>query len=187
MRSFIPLFTFAMAASAPALAVEPVAVPKFRAIELHGGGIVTVAPSSVQRVTLLEGSTKFTQIRVDREGKLRIDVCKRQCPRNYRLRVRIETPTIMGLGINGGGLMTTEGGFARQGEIGVAINGGGKIDARSIDAVAVGAAVNGGGQILVRSNGTLGASIHGGGEVVYWGNPTIAQSIAGGGAVRKGG
>ena len=53
----------------------------------------------------------------------------------------------MGLGINGGGLMTTAEGFAPQREIGVAVNGGGKIDARSINAAAVGAAVNGGGQI----------------------------------------
>ena len=187
MRSLVPLFTLAVAASAPALAVEPVAVPKFRAVELHGGGIVTVAHSSVQRVTLLEGSTKFTGVRVDPEGKLRIDVCKQQCPSNYRLRVQIETPTIMGLGIDGGGLMTTSGGFASQRAFGVAVNGGGKIDARSIEATAVGASVNGGGQILLRSNGTLGASVHGGGEVVYWGNPTVATQIAGGGAVRKGG
>lgn len=186
MRSTLPIFAFALAAAAPALATEVVPVQHFRSVELRGGGIVTVAPSSVQRVTLLEGSTRFTQVRVDREGKLTIDVCNRQCPHNYRLRVRIETPAIMGLGINGGGLMTTESGFARQGEIGVAINGGGKIDARSIDAAAVGAAVNGGGQILVRSNGTLGASVHGGGEVVYWGNPTVATSIAGGGTVRRG-
>ncbi len=187
MRSLVPLFAAALAVSAPALAVEPVAVPAFRAIELHGGGIVTITPARVQRVTLLEGSTQFTRVRVDREGKLRIDACKEQCPNDYQLRVQIETPRIMGLGVNGGGQMTTANGFARQTEIGVAVNGGGKIDARSIDAAAVGAAVNGGGQILVRSNGTLGAAVRGGGEIVYWGNPNVATSIAGGGAVRKGG
>jgi hypothetical protein len=187
MRSILPLFAIAIAASTPALAVEPVAVPAFRAIQLHGGGIVTITPASVQRVTLLEGSTQFTRIQVDREGKLRIDACNERCPRNYNLRIQIETPSIMGLGVNGGGQMTTANGFASQREIGVAVNGGGKIDARSIDAAAVGAAVNGGGQILVRSNGTLGAAVRGGGEIVYWGNPNVATSIAGGGAVRKGG
>ena len=187
MRSLVPFFSAAIVASAPALAVEPVAVPAFRAIELHGGGIVTIAPAPVQRVTLLEGSTQFTRVRVDREGKLEIDACNERCPHNYRLRIQIETPRIMGLGVNGGGLMTTANGFASQRGIGVAVNGGGKIDARSINAAAVGAAVNGGGQILVRSNGTLGAAVHGGGEIVYWGNPTVATSIAGGGAVRKGG
>jgi hypothetical protein len=187
MRSILPFFAVAFAASAPAFAVEPVAVPAFRAIQLHGGGIVTITPARVQRVTLLEGSTQFTRVRVDREGKLQIDACNEQCPHNYQLRIQIETPRIMGLGVNGGGQMTTANGFASQREIGVAVNGGGKIDARSIDAAAIGAAVNGGGQILVRSNGTLGAAVHGGGEIVYWGNPNVATSIAGGGAVRKGG
>jgi hypothetical protein len=187
MRSIFPLFAVALAASAPALAAEPVAVPAFRAIQLHGGGIVTIAPAPVQRVTLLEGSTQFTRLEVDREGKLQIDACNAQCPHNYQLRIQIETPRIMGLGVSGGGQMTTATGFASQREIGVAVNGGGKIDARSIDAAAVGAAVNGGGQILVRSNGTLGAAVRGGGEIVYWGNPNVVTSIAGGCAVRKGG
>ena len=187
MRSLVPLFALAAAASAPALAVEPVPVASFRAIELHGGGIVTITPAPAQRVTLLEGSSQFTKVRVNSEGKLEIDACNERCPHNYHLRIQIETPRISGLGVNGGGLMTTANGFARQREIGVAVNGGGKIDARSIDAASVGAAVNGGGQILVRSNGTLGAAVHGGGEIVYWGNPSVATSIAGGGAVRKGG
>jgi hypothetical protein len=187
MRSLVPLFLLAAAASAPALAVEPVPVPNFRSIELHGGGTVTVVSAAVQRVTILEGSTQFTRVRVDHDGKLQIDACNQQCPRNYRLRIEIATPRIMGLGVNGGGTMTTTNGFSRQKEIGVAVNGGGKIDARSIDATAVGAAVNGGGEVLVRTNGTLAASVHGGGAIVYWGNPTVATSIAGGGAVRKGG
>lgn len=187
MRSLVSLFSLAAAASAPALAVEPVPVAGFRAIELHGGGIVTIMPAPVQRVTLLEGSTQFTKVGVDSRGKLEIEACNRQCPHNYHLRIRIETPRITGLAVNGGGMMTTENGFARQGEIGVAVNGGGEIDARSIDAASIGAAVNGGGQILVRSNGTLGASVHGGGEIVYWGNPNVATSIAGGGTVRRGG
>lgn len=187
MRSLVPLFALAAAASAPALAVEPVPVASFRAIELHGGGIVSITPAPVQRVTLLEGSTQFTKVRVNGEGKLQIDACNQQCPRNYRLRIQVETPKISGLGVNGGGMMTTANGFPHQKEIGVAVNGGGKIDARSIDAASVGAAVNGGGQILVRSSGTLGAAVHGGGEIVYWGSPNVATSIAGGGAVRKGG
>jgi hypothetical protein len=187
MRSFVPFFALAAAASAPAVAVEPMPVASFRAIELHGGGIVSITPAPVQRVTLLEGSTQFTKVRVNGDGKLEIDACNRQCPRNYHLRIQVETPRVSGLAVNGGGLMTTANGFARQKEIGVAVNGGGKIDARSIDAANVAAAVNGGGLILVRSNGTLGAAVHGGGEIVYWGSPNVATSIAGGGAVRKGG
>jgi hypothetical protein len=187
MRSIIPLFAFAIAAAAPALAAEPVPVPPFRAIELHGGGIVNIVPAAVQRVTLVEGSSQFTRIRVDAEGKLVIDACNERCPRDYHLRVQIESPHVVGLGVDGGGLMTAAAGFGPQNELGVAVNGGGKIDARSIDAAHVGAAVNGGGVVLVRARSALGASVHGGGDVVYWGNPTVATSINGGGAVRRGG
>lgn len=187
MRAIVPLFVFAIAVAAPALAVESVPVPQFRAVELHGGGIVNIVPAAVQRVTLIEGSSRFTRIRVDREGKLVIDACNEQCPRDYHLRVQIESPHVVGLGIDGGGVMTAAAGFDPQNELGVAVNGGGKIDARSIDAAHVGAAVNGGGVALVRARSALGASVHGGGDIVYWGNPTVATSINGGGGVHRGG
>ena len=88
--------------------------------------------------------------------------------------------------MNGGGLITAAGGFAPQKALGVAVNGGGKIDARSIDAANVGAAVSGGGEIFVRARTTLAAAVKGGGEIRYWGNPMTATSIRGGGAVRRG-
>jgi hypothetical protein len=187
MRSIVPFFVFAVAASAPALATEAVPVPSFRAIELHGGGIVTIVPAAAQRVTILEGSTQFTRMHVEREGKLVIDTCNQQCPRNYHLRVQIESPHVLGLAVDGGGLMSTANGFPPQKELGVAVNGGGKIDARSIDAGHVGAAVNGGGMIMVRARSALGATVNGGGVIRYWGNPAVATSIQGGGAVHKGG
>jgi hypothetical protein len=187
MRSIVPLFAFAIAAAAPALAVEPVPVPPFRSIELHGGGILNVVPAPVQRVTLIEGSTRFTRVHVERDGKLMIDACNEQCPRNYQLRVQIESPHVLGVAVDGGGIIDIANGFAPQSELGVAVNGGGKIDARSIQAGHVGAAVNGGGEILVRARAALGATVNGGGEIRYWGDPAVASSIQGGGAVRKGG
>jgi hypothetical protein len=187
MRSIVPLFVFAIAASAPAPAAEPVPVAPFRSIELHGGGVVTIAPAARQRVMLLEGSTQFTRIRVERDGKLVIDSCNEHCPRDYHLRVQIESPRVSGLAIEGGGIMTTENGFRPQNDLGVAVNGGGKIDVRSIEAGHVGAAVNGGGVIMVRARSALGATVNGGGVIRYWGDPAVATSIQGGGAVRKGG
>ena len=47
MRSTVPLFALALAASAPALATEIVPVPHFRSVELRGGGDVTVVPGPV--------------------------------------------------------------------------------------------------------------------------------------------
>jgi Protein of unknown function (DUF2807). len=185
MRSTDLLFVFALVVSAPAFAAETVPVPAFRAVELHGGGIVTLSPASVPRVTIVEGSSQFTHFRVDGEGKLLIDVCQVRCPENYHLRLRIEAPQLLGVGIHGGGLITAANGFAPQKALGVAINGGGKIDVRSMDANAVGAAVNGGGEIFVRARGTLAATINGGGEIRYWGNPALVTSVRGGGLVHR--
>ena len=186
MRSLVPLFLLALAASVPALAIENVPVPAFRAIELNGGGIVTVVPAPAQRVILEEGSSQFTRVRVNREGKLVIDACNGRCPAVYRLHIRIETPHLPAVGVNGGGLVNAASGFAPQNDIGVAVHGGGKIDVRSIDVRNAGAAVNGGGEIFVRARSSLGAAVNGGGEIRYWGNPVVASSINGGGTVRPG-
>jgi hypothetical protein len=141
MRSIVPLFVFALAASAPALAAETVPVPPFRSIELHGGGIMNIVPGPVQRVTLVEGSTQFTRVHVERDGKLVIDACDQRCPRNYQLRIQVESPHVLGIGLNGGGLVNVAGGSA------------------------LGATVNGGGEIVYWGNPTVASSIHGGGAV----------------------
>ena len=63
------------------------------------------------------------------------------------------------------------------------MNGGGTIDARSVEAGSVSAAVNGGGDMLVRPRDDLSAAINGGGLVRYSGNPQITSAVHGGGAV----
>src|SRR5690349_6489003 len=112
MRSLVPIFLVALAGAAPALALENVPVPAFRAVELNGGGIVTVVPAPVQRVILEDGSSRFTRVRVDHNGKLVIDACAGRCPSVYRLRIRIETPHLPAVGVNGGGLVDAASGFA---------------------------------------------------------------------------
>src|SRR5438270_6174746 len=103
MRSIMPLFAVALAVSAPAVATELVPVPPFRSVELRGGGDVVVVPGSVQRVTIVDGSARFTRIRVERDGKLKIDACNEQCPHFYRLRLEIESPRVPDLAVTGGG------------------------------------------------------------------------------------
>jgi hypothetical protein len=117
---------------------------------------------------------------------LRIDTCNEQCPRDYRLRVVIQSPQVPGLAVNGGGQITTVAGFAPQPELSAAVNGGGRVDARSVDAVRVSAAVNGGGELLVRPRGSLAAAINGGGHIRYWGSPAVSSAIRGGGGVSPG-
>lgn len=186
MRSILPLFAAALAASAPVLASEIVPVPQFNSVELLGGGMVTVVPGPAQRVTILEGSSQFTRMRVENDGQLRIDTCEERCPPVYRLRVEVQSPRVPDLAVNGGGQIITLGGFRPQSELSAAINGGGKIDARSLEATEVSAAVNGGGELLVRPRGELSAAINGGGQVRYWGNPAVSSAIRGGGRVGPG-
>jgi len=185
MRSIIPLFALALAVSAPAVATELVPVRPFRSVELRGGGNVVVVPGPVQRVMIVDGSSRFTRFRVERDGQLKIDTCNERCPRLYHLRIEIQSPSVPDLAISGGGAIAVEGGFRPQSELSVAIDGGGKIDGRAVDAGAVSAAVNGGGDIAVHPR-TLTAAVHGGGAIRYIGNPQVTTAIAGGGHVGPG-
>ena len=185
MRSIVPLFAFAFAASAPVVAAEHVHVPGFRSVELRGGGDVTLRSGPVQRVTIVEGSSQVTRIYVVRDRKLRIDVCDNRCPRNYRLRVDIQSPGVPDVAIAGGGKIQASGGFPSQRQVAVAVDGGGNIDLRSIDATHVTAAVNGGGHITVRPRSRLTAAVNGGGAIRYWGDPQVTMVVHGGGTVRR--
>ena len=185
MRSILPLFAITLVAAVPAIAAETVPVSSFRQVELRGGGNVLVRPAAVQRVTIVEGSAQVTRVQVVRNGRLQIDACNGQCPRNYRLRVVIDTPAIEALAIKGGGQISTARGFRAQRNLAAAIQGGGRIDAREIAAAHVAAAVNGGGELLVSPVGDLAAAVRGGGAIRYSGNPRVSSAISGGGAISR--
>ncbi len=183
MRSVLPLFAAAFAASAPALAAEHVPVAGFRSVELRGGGEVVVRRGPVQRVTILEGSSQFTRIHLVRDRKLRIDMCDGRCPSGYRLRVEVQSPDAPDVAISGGGSIRAAGGFAPQRHLSAAVHGGGTIDLRSVQASNVSAAVHGGGQVFVRPLNSLSAAVMGGGQVRYAGNPQVSMAVQGGGLV----
>lgn len=185
MRNLIPLFVLPLVAAAPALATETVPVSAFRSVQLRGGGEITVVPAPAQRVTILEGSSQYTRMQLQRNGELRIDACVERCPQHYRLRIEIQSPRVTGLSVSGGGLIATRGSFAPQSNLSVAVNGGGRIDARSVQAGTVSAAVNGGGEAVVNARNLLAAAINGGGMVRYVGRPQIQSAIHGGGLVRS--
>ena len=187
MRIMLPFVIGALVLPATTRAAENVSVPAFRSIELRGGGDVVLIRGPVQRVTVVQGSTAFTGIAVERDGRLRIDACGRPCPRDYRLRVEIQAPRVPDVGVSGGGAIAVRAGFAPQSELAAAVSGGGSIDARSVDAVKVNAAVNGGGQLLVRPRARLNAAINGGGSIRYWGDPEVTSAVAGGGSINRGG
>jgi Putative auto-transporter adhesin, head GIN domain len=186
IRQILPLFALALVASGPALASDPIALPHFDSIELRGGGSVVVVRGPAERVAVVEGSDAVTRIHVEHGSELVIDTCTRDCPRLYRLRVEIQSPTVPDLGVTGGGEIQVRSGFASQPQLSAAVSGGGRIDAREIKASDVSAAVNGGGELLVRAGSTLSGAVNGGGLVRYWGSPEVSSAIAGGGAIRRG-
>src|SRR5438270_11358596 len=111
------------------------------------------------------GSSKVTWLQLVVDGKLLIDTCEERFPSGYRLLVQIQSPRVPSLAIDGGGSMVTAPGFASQAQLAAAVNGGGRIDARSVDAIRVAAAVNDGGDILVRPRAALSAPDNGCGHV----------------------
>ncbi|HEX3423840.1 MAG TPA: DUF2807 domain-containing protein [Sphingomicrobium sp.] len=186
IKMILPVFGLALVASVPALASELVPVPPFDGVGLEGGGAVTIVPGPVQRVTIVEGSSQFTHIYVEHERSLKIDTCNRNCPQHYRLRVEIESPSVPTLAVDGGGAISVAGGFAPEHRLVAAVNGGGRIDTRAVEAGDVTAAVSGGGELLVRAASRLTGAVRGGGVVRYWGNPEVTSAIDGGGSVRPG-
>ncbi len=170
-----------------ATAAETVPVPAFQAVQLRGGGEVVVRHGPEQRVTLIEGTSAVTRLEVEGRNnrQLVISACENRCPRNYKLRVEIVTPSLAGLAIEGGGRIGTQGGFPQQQALGLAISGGGVLDARNVRAASVTTAINGGGLINANAVQNLTAAINGGGSVRYWGDPRTTVHINGGGAVTR--
>jgi len=184
MRAILSLFVVSLGLSAPVLATDVVPVAGFKNVELRGGGEIVIVPGQAQRVTLVEGSTAFTAMRVDRAGRLTIDACNRNCPQHYRLRIEIQSPRLPGVGVTGGGSIRASDGFAPQDQVAAGVNGGGKIDLRAVEGSNVAAGVSGGGEILVRARNTLSAGVSGGGTVRFLGNPRVTSAVDGGGSVK---
>ena len=122
IRMIVPLFAIALIASVPALATEYVPLPHFNGVQLRGGGDVVLVPGPDQRVTVVEGSTQFTRLYVDRQGTLKIDACDRNCPRQYRLRIEIQSPHVPVLAVDGGGEINVARGFGPERELVAAVN-----------------------------------------------------------------
>ena len=178
---------FGAATPQPAAAQAVVPLPAFDQIELRGGGSVVVRHGPVQRVTLIEGNPAISRIEVVREGgneRLEISPCEQRCPRNYRLRVEIVTPSVPAVSISGGGSIVAQA-FPAQRSVAATVSGGGSLDLRAVPARSVAAVVRGGGNLLVRPQASLTAVVRGGGSIRYWGNPSVTQTVRGGGSVSR--
>jgi hypothetical protein len=182
------LFAAAILTALPALASAETVVPvdRFNALELHGGGTVTIRQAAVQRVTVIEATSDRARVEVvDRGdgGRLILAPCRGACWGHNHFEVLVETPVMRSVSIMGGGHIVAEGNFAPQGAVSAVIHGGGVIDLKTMPAQSASAAIHGGGKILVAAQNSLSASIAGGGSIRYVGQPSVSSSIHGGGSV----
>lgn len=185
MRVSYLAFAALMTVPSAVSAAETVNVPAFRGIELSNGGEVVVRRGAVQRITIVEGSTRNARFTV-RDSKLSIVNCPNRCTERHRLRVEITTPSILAVAVSNGGMLRAEG-FPVQDSVAAAVDNGGVVDARALPGVSVAAAVSNGGRVLVTARTNLAASVKNGGIVTYWGDPSsIAKSSSNGGAITRG-
>ncbi len=186
MKSALLLSAALVLAAAQASAGTIVPVAPFNSIELEGGGHIVLRHGAAQQVSLEKGSTQYTQFHIEDGNKLVIQACNESCPHEYDLEIAITTPDIQGVGVSGGGAIESNGTFPDQHSISAAVQGGGRIDVRSMDVANANAAVNGGGHIMVKVERDLTAAINGGGQINYWGNPQVRSAVSGGGEINKG-
>jgi hypothetical protein len=163
-----------------------VAVSAFKALDVRNGAHVTLRHGDKRRVTVIQGSTTVSAIRVEEEKKLVIDRCPDGCPRGYRLEVEVVAPEIDAVAVTDGGWLRCHGSFPRQADLAAAVSSGGTVDVRAMSVDDVSAAVQQGGRILTEPRASLTAAIAQGGIVLYWGNPDLQRSITQGGVVARG-
>lgn len=158
----------------------------FRSLTLHNGGHVVLRHGSTHRVTILEGSTDHSSVKVVDGHRLVIDRCSERCPSRYRLTVEVVAPEVDEIKVEDGGIVATRRGFPPRENLRAAVADGGMIDMRSMVVNEVTAAVNGGGRILTTPRGALVAKVAQGGAITYWGSPRVSSSIDHGGVVARG-
>lgn len=160
-------------------------VDRFDSVALQNGGTVVVRHGPVQRVTLVSGDSRYTQIDVD-GGRLLIDNHHRGHSRDYRVEVEVVTPDLTAVSVSNGGTVRTAGAFPAQAAIDAHVEQGGRVDIRAIPADAVFASVYSGGGIFTNARQALTAKITSGGSITYWGDARVQKTVRDGGAVRRG-
>lgn len=189
IRTILPALAVAALAPSAALAEQVIHVPPFRSIELHGGGDATLRHGDRQRILLIKGDPSVAEIRVTREGTLKLSPCdsdRHWCWGEHELEIEVTTPSIAAISVHGGGDLKAQGGFPRQRNLALEVHGGGDANVRAIPADNVSVEVHGGGDAELRAERSLNAEVHGGGDVRYWGHPSISSSTHGGGSVESG-
>ena len=182
------LFLATLSVAATSLAMQP-GVPlsaSFSSVELRNGGKVSLVHGESQAVTLLAGDPKQASITIRDDGRLVIDRCQTDCPRNHDFAVEVVTPALGAIAVAEGGTIQIRGEFPPQPVIGVAVSQGGAIDIRSLPVANATASVYSGGRIFIRPGTALSAEVEQGGNITYWGDAVVTSSVRHGGVVVRG-
>lgn len=163
----------------------PLQLAEFSSVELRGRGEITLKHGPVQQVTVEEGATDVSTFSVDRNGRLIIQSCERDCGKNHKLRVVITRPSFAGLAVSRGGNMRADKGFAVHDKLALSVARGGSIYVPDISGKHVSANIRRGGVITTSASNALAAAITGGGLIRFRGNPQVTSSLAGPGRVRR--
>jgi len=158
----------------------------FNSVELRNGGNVSLVHGESQSVTLLKGDPEQASISIRDDGRLVIDRCPTQCPRNHDFEVEVVTPALGAIAVAEGGTIQARGEFPPQSKIVVAVSQGGRIDIRSIPVANVTASVYSGGGIFTKPGTALRAKVEQGGNITYWGDAVVESSVLYGGVVEEG-
>ena len=164
-----------LAVAATPLATKP-AVPlaaSFNSVELRNGGAVNLIHGRSQSVTLLKGDPLQASITIRDDGRLVIDRCPTECPRNHDFEVEVVTPALGAIAVAEGGSIQARGEFPPQPGIDVAVSQGGAIDIRSMPVANVTASVYSGGMIFARPAIAMSAGVEQGGNITYWGDAVV--------------
>jgi Putative auto-transporter adhesin, head GIN domain len=166
-------------------------VDAFHSVDLRGAADVSVTVGPATSVSLTAGAEtlKGIETRVQ-NGVLIIDNEPgwRWFSRTGKLEVRIETPLLNALAVNGAGNVTITGvrgtalALALQGAgnltaagqtaaLNARINGAGNMDLSQLVAGDASIAVNGAGSLAANVTGSLQATVNGVGSITYSGNP----------------
>ena len=200
LKSMLVAAAIVPAGLAVSATAQSINLPRFKAVELTGGGgevILRYGPT--QRVTLLSGNTSITRLEVpppvirrvgnttthDGGDTLVINACNGDCPRGYHPKIEIVSPYVSGIAAKSGGKVIAQGEFPSQSSVGVAAMGGAEIDVRAMAARSVGAHASGGGVIRTRPLAKLGASASAGGQILYSGDPKVGMHVSTGGLVTR--
>ncbi len=185
MIRFAALLAAATVLTGAALAGTDVKVAPFSAINVHGGGEVTLSYGPVQRVTVIKADLKSARIAVN-GSVLDLSPCTGLCWGHHDLVVEIVMPKLSAADIHGGGSIRVRGEFPQTEHVTVEVHGGGDADLSAIPAHKVNAEVHGGGSLRLKALTELNAQVHGGGDITYVGHPAhINSRTYGGGSIRS--